>query len=64
MQVLDLYYRSYGNQRNSFHLRTMQVAQKTSLNIFLLKKEKCAILEKSIPTMEALVYSIPISNLV
>jgi hypothetical protein len=46
MQVLNLYYRSYGDQRNSFHLRTMQVAQKTSLNIFLLKKrEMCNIRE-------------------
>ena len=46
MQVLNLYYRSYGDQRNSFHLRTMQVVQKTSLNIFLLKKRKmCNIRE-------------------
>ena len=40
MQVLNLCYRSNGDQRNSFHLRTMQIAQKTSLNTFLLKKRK------------------------
>jgi hypothetical protein len=46
MQVLDLYCRSYGDQRNSFHLGAIQVAQKTTLNISLLKKrEMCHIRE-------------------
>jgi hypothetical protein len=34
------YCRSYGDQRNSFHLRAVWVAQKTSLNIFLKNKRK------------------------
>jgi hypothetical protein len=37
---LDLYCRSYGDQRNSFHLRTVRAAQKTSSNIFLENKRK------------------------
>jgi hypothetical protein len=37
-QDLDLYYRSYGVQRNSFHLRAIRAAQKTSSNIFLREK--------------------------
>jgi hypothetical protein len=31
---LDLYCRSYGEQRNSFHLRAGRATQKTSSNIF------------------------------
>jgi hypothetical protein len=58
---LDLYCRSYGDQRNPFHLRAGQATQKTSSNIFLEKKLKnCAMLDRSIPTREALVHSIPI----
>jgi hypothetical protein len=34
-QDLDLYCRSYGDQRNSFYLRAWQATQKTSSNIFL-----------------------------
>jgi hypothetical protein len=50
MQDLDLYCRSYGDQ-------------KKILQIFLKKlKEYCAILDRSIPTREALVYSIPINE--
>jgi hypothetical protein len=37
---LDPYYRSYGDQRNSFHLRAVWAAQKTSSNIFLKNKNK------------------------
>ena len=44
MQVLNLSYRGNGDQRNSFHLKTIQIVQKTSLNIFLLKeREMCNI---------------------
>jgi hypothetical protein len=32
---LDLYCMSYGDQRNSFHLRARWATQKTSSNIFL-----------------------------
>jgi hypothetical protein len=35
-----LYCRSYGDQRNSFHLRAMWAAQKNSSNIFLKNKIK------------------------
>jgi hypothetical protein len=61
MQDLDLYCRSYEDQRNSFHLRAMQVAQKSSSNIFFLK-ENCAMVDRSIRTRKALVHSIPISE--
>jgi hypothetical protein len=40
MQDLDLYCRSYGDQRNSFHLRVGRATQKTSSNIFLENKNK------------------------
>jgi hypothetical protein len=33
-QDLDVYCRSYGDQRNSFHLRAGQAVLKTSSNIF------------------------------
>jgi hypothetical protein len=59
---LDLYCRSYDDQKNSFHLRAVRVAQKTSSNIFLKIKENCTMLDRSIPTREALVHSIPISE--
>jgi hypothetical protein len=39
-QDLDLYFRSYGDQNNSFHLRVVRAAQKTSSNIFLKNKRK------------------------
>jgi hypothetical protein len=39
-QDLDLYYRSYGDKRNSFHLMAMRATQKTSSNIFLKKLKK------------------------
>jgi hypothetical protein len=35
MQDLDLYFRRYGDQKNSFYLRVGQAIQKTSPNIFL-----------------------------
>jgi hypothetical protein len=47
---------------NSFHLRAMWAVQKNSSNIFLKIKIKCAMLDRSIPTREALVHSIPISE--
>jgi hypothetical protein len=62
MQDLDLYCRSYGDQRNSFYLRAVQAEQKTSSNIFLKNKKNCAMLDRSIPTREALVLSILISE--
>jgi hypothetical protein len=37
---LDLYCMSYGDQRNSFHLRARWATQKTSSNIFLKNKRK------------------------
>jgi hypothetical protein len=40
MQDLDLYCRSYGDQRNSFHLKAMWATQKTSSIVFLEKKRK------------------------
>jgi hypothetical protein len=43
-------------------LRIGRVAQKTSSNIFLENKRNCAMLDRSIPTREALVHSIPISK--
>jgi hypothetical protein len=62
MQDLDLYCRSYGEQKNFFHLRAVQAAQKTSSNIFLKMKKNCAMLDRSITSRKALVYSIPISE--
>jgi hypothetical protein len=62
MQDLDLYCRSYGDQRNSFHLRVGRATQKTSSNIFLENKRKLYHIRRSIPTNEALVQSIPISE--
>jgi hypothetical protein len=59
---LDLYCRSYGDQKNSFHMRAVRVVQKTSSNNILKIKEDCAMLDRSIPTREALVHSIPISE--
>jgi hypothetical protein len=43
-------------------VRAVRAAQKTFSNIFLKIKENCAILDRSIPTREALVHSIPISE--
>jgi hypothetical protein len=43
-------------------LRAIRAAQKTSSNIFLKNKRNCAMLDRSIPTREALVHSIPISE--
>jgi hypothetical protein len=40
MQDLDLYCKSYGDQRNSFNLRIVRTLQKTSSNIFLENKRK------------------------
>jgi hypothetical protein len=37
-------------------------AQKTSSNIFLKKIKNCAMLDRSTPTREALVHSIPIGE--
>jgi hypothetical protein len=59
---LDLHCRSYGDQRNSFHLRAVQAAQKTSSKLKIKIKENCSMLDKSIPTREALVHAIPISE--
>jgi hypothetical protein len=59
---LDLYCKSYDDQKNSFHLRAVQTTQKNSSNIFLKKKENCAMLDRSNPTREALVHSILISE--
>jgi hypothetical protein len=59
-----LYCRSYGDQRNSFHLRAVRATQKTSSNIFLKIKENCAMLDRSILTRKALVHSIPISEVI
>jgi hypothetical protein len=42
-------------------LRAVQAAQKNSSNIFKKKKRNCTMLDRSIPTREALVHSIPIS---
>jgi hypothetical protein len=39
MQYLDLYCRSYGDQRNSFHLRAGRAIHKTSSNILLENKK-------------------------
>jgi hypothetical protein len=62
MQDLDLYCRSYGDQNNSFHLKAVRAAQKTSSNHFLEIKENCAMLDRSIHTRKALVHSIPINE--
>jgi hypothetical protein len=44
MQDLDLYCRSYGNEKDSFHLRTGRAVQKSSSNIFLEnKRELCHV---------------------
>jgi hypothetical protein len=40
LKNLDLYCRSYGDQKNSFHLRAIRVVQKTSSYIFLKNKRK------------------------
>jgi hypothetical protein len=40
----------------------VRAVQKTSSNIFLKNKKNCAMLDRSIPTIEALVHSIPISE--
>jgi hypothetical protein len=40
----------------------MRAVQKTSSNIFLKNKENCAMLDRFIPTREALVHSILISE--
>jgi hypothetical protein len=61
-QDLDLYCRSYGDQRNSFYLRAWWATHKTSSNIFLEDKKNCAMLDRSIPTREALVHSILINE--
>jgi hypothetical protein len=43
-------FRSYGDQRNYFHLKAMRAAQKTSSNIFLKKiKKNYTMLDRSIP---------------
>jgi hypothetical protein len=62
MQDLNLYCRIYGDQSNSFHLKAVQATQKTSSNIFLKIKENFAMLDRPILTREALVHSIPISE--
>jgi hypothetical protein len=62
MQDLDLYFRSNGDQNNSFHLKAVRVAQKNSSNIFLKNKKNRAMLDRSIPTRKALIHSIPISE--
>jgi hypothetical protein len=61
-QDLDLYCRSYGNQRNFFHLRAVRATQKTSSNIFKKIKENCTMLDRSIPIRKALFHSIPINE--
>jgi hypothetical protein len=43
-------------------LRVVQVAQKTSKKFLKNIKENCAMFERSIPTREALVHSILISE--
>jgi hypothetical protein len=43
-------------------LRAIRAAQKTSSNIFLKIKENRAMVDRSIHTREALVHSIPISE--
>jgi hypothetical protein len=62
MQDLDLYCRSYGDQRNSFHLRAGRATQKDFFKYFLENKENCTMLDRSTPTREALVHSNPISE--
>jgi hypothetical protein len=62
MQDLDLYCRSYGDKKNSFHLRAVGVAQKISSNIFLKNKKNRTMLDRAIPTRKALIHSIPISE--
>jgi hypothetical protein len=43
-------------------LRAVWVVQKTSSNVFLKKFKNCTILDRSIPTREALVHSILINE--
>jgi hypothetical protein len=43
-------------------LKAVWAAQKTSSNIFKKEKENCTMLDRSIPTRDALVHSIPISE--
>jgi hypothetical protein len=43
-------------------LRAVRAVQKTSSNIYQNKNKNCAILDRSIPTREALVHSISISE--
>jgi hypothetical protein len=62
MQDLDLYWRRYSDQKNTFYLRAVRATQKTSSNIFLKNKKNCAMLDRSIRTRKALVHSIPISE--
>jgi hypothetical protein len=45
MQDLDLYCRSYGDQKNFFHLRAVWVAQKTSSNIVEYSFNQVGIVE-------------------
>jgi hypothetical protein len=56
------YCRSYGDKKEFFSFEAIWVAQKTTSNIFLKNKKNCAMLDRSIPTREALVHSIPISE--
>jgi hypothetical protein len=59
---LDLYCKSFGDERNSFHLKIGRAAPKTSSNIFLKIKGNFAMLYRSVHIREALVYSLPISE--
>jgi hypothetical protein len=49
-------------RRILFHLRAVRAAQKTSSNILKKRKRKLYHVDRSIPTREALVHSIPISE--
>ena len=62
MQYLELHCRSYGDQRNSFHLRVGWAIKRISSNIFLENKKKCAMLDRSIHIKEALFHTIPFSE--
>jgi hypothetical protein len=42
-QYLDIYCRSYGDQRNSFHLRAWQATSKTSLIKFSENKRELLV---------------------
>jgi hypothetical protein len=60
---LDLYFKSYGDQKNSFHFEGSASRAKNFFKYFSkLKKIKCAMLDRSVPTREALVHSNPISE--